>query len=114
MGLPNGSRNRDRPEESHACSNKARKSSLPDRRATSGHLLGSGCLASTDVNGPQPPNDRPQSTAPTPARGLAIANMLLTDGTGPLHQAQSAPSLEAAIRDAIGRLDPAAEDLLPM
>jgi hypothetical protein len=42
-----------------------------------------------------------------------LMRWLLTDGTGPLYQAQGAPPLEVAVRDAIHRLDPSAEVLLP-
>jgi hypothetical protein len=54
-----------------------------------------------------------RTSAPVPARGVAIASTLLTDGTGPLYRAQGAPPLEVAVRDAIRRLDPSAEVLLP-
>jgi hypothetical protein len=49
--------------------------------------------------------------APTPvsARGLAIASVLLTDGTGPLYNAASTSDLASTIRDAIGFLDPMAD-----
>ncbi len=46
--------------------------------------------------------------APTPvsARGLALASVLLTDGTGPLYNAASTSDLASTVRDAIGFLDP--------
>jgi hypothetical protein len=46
--------------------------------------------------------------APTPvsARGVAVASMLLTDGTGPLYNAANTSDLASTIRDAIGFLDP--------
>jgi hypothetical protein len=51
-------------------------------------------------------------SAPVPARGVAIASTLLTDGTGPLYHAHSAQPLRAAVRDAIDHLNPSAELLL--
>jgi hypothetical protein len=54
-----------------------------------------------------------RASAPVPARGVAIASTLLTDGTGPLYHAHSAQPLRAAVRDAIRELDPSAELLLP-
>lgn len=43
---------------------------------------------------------------PVPARGVAIAELLLTDGTGPLYNAASPSDLAATVRDAIRHLDP--------
>jgi hypothetical protein len=53
-----------------------------------------------------------RASAPVPARGVAIASTLLTDGTGPLYHAYSAQPLRAAVRDAIDQLNPSAELLL--
>jgi len=54
-----------------------------------------------------------RASAPVPARGVAIASALLTDGTGPLYHAHSTQPLRAAVRDAIRELDPSAGVLLP-
>lgn len=51
-------------------------------------------------------------SAPVPARGVAIASMLLSDGTGPLYNARSGLDLRDTVRDAIRHLDPSAQ-LLP-
>jgi hypothetical protein len=40
---------------------------------------------------------------------VAIANLLLTDGTGPLYNPGSTSDLTAAVRDAIRYLDPMAD-----
>jgi hypothetical protein len=45
---------------------------------------------------------------PVAARGAAMAMVLLTDGTGPVHNQRSALSLTAAVREAIRQLDPLA------
>jgi hypothetical protein len=45
---------------------------------------------------------------PVAARGAATAMVLLTDGTGPVHNPRSALSLTAAVREAIRQLDPLA------
>jgi len=47
-----------------------------------------------------------RASTPVPARGVAIANLLLTDGTGPLYNARSTTDLGAAVRDAVRHLDP--------
>jgi hypothetical protein len=44
---------------------------------------------------------------PTPARGVAMASLLLTDGTGPLYNHDSAVDLHAALREVTVQLDPA-------
>ena len=49
-----------------------------------------------------------RASAPVPARGVAIASRLLTDGTGPLYNVKSAMDLRALVRSAIRQLDPAA------
>jgi hypothetical protein len=49
-----------------------------------------------------------QAAAPIPARGVAIASALISDGTGPLYNARSELNLGAAVRDAIRHLDPSA------
>jgi hypothetical protein len=46
---------------------------------------------------------------PVAARGAALAMVLLTDGTGPVHNPRSPLSLTAAVREAIRQLDPHAE-----
>jgi hypothetical protein len=43
---------------------------------------------------------------PVPARGVAMANLLLIDGTGPVYNVRSERDLRMAIRDAIHYLDP--------
>ncbi|HWM59383.1 MAG TPA: hypothetical protein VNO83_16260 [Pseudonocardia sp.] len=43
---------------------------------------------------------------PVPARGVALAHVLLTDGTGPLFHHQPDRDLAAAVRDAVQCLDP--------
>jgi hypothetical protein len=45
---------------------------------------------------------------PVAARGVAMAMVLLTDGTSPVYNRRSPLSLTAATRDAIRQLDPAA------
>jgi hypothetical protein len=47
-----------------------------------------------------------RAPAPVSARGLAIASVLLTDGTGPLYNAKSTSDLASTVRDAIYFLDP--------
>jgi hypothetical protein len=42
-----------------------------------------------------------RASASVSARGVAIANLLLTDGTGPLYNAQGTASLGATVRDAV-------------
>jgi hypothetical protein len=49
-----------------------------------------------------------RATGPVPARGVAIASRLLSDGTGPLYNARNGSDLGAAVRDAIRHLDPSA------
>jgi len=43
---------------------------------------------------------------PVEARGAAMAMVLLTDGTGPVHNHRAPLSLTAAVREAIRQLDP--------
>ena len=43
---------------------------------------------------------------PVPARGVAAAKQLLTDGTGPLYNPASTTDLSAALREVVGLLDP--------
>ena len=45
---------------------------------------------------------------PVPARGVAIASLLLTDGTGPLYHLPSTVDLPAAVYAAVHHLDPRA------
>jgi hypothetical protein len=44
---------------------------------------------------------------PVPARGVALANLLLTDGTGPLYSPLSTVDLADAVAEAGALLDPA-------
>jgi hypothetical protein len=50
---------------------------------------------------------------PVAARGVAMAMVMLTDGTGPVYNRRSPLSLTAATRDAIRQLAPAAADPRP-
>ncbi len=50
-----------------------------------------------------------RATRPVPPRGVALANLLLTDGTGPLYSRGARRDLRAAVRNAIAHLDPAAD-----
>jgi hypothetical protein len=43
---------------------------------------------------------------PTPARGVAMASMLLRDGTGPLYNPESTVDIHEALRETIAELDP--------
>lgn len=54
-----------------------------------------------------------RASAPVPARGVAIASILLTDGSGPLYNPASRVSLGAAVQEAIQHLDPSTA-LLPV
>jgi hypothetical protein len=47
-----------------------------------------------------------RASTPVSARGVAIASMLLTDGTGPLYNAANTSDLASTVRDAIAFLDP--------
>lgn len=49
---------------------------------------------------------------PVPARGVALAQSLLSDGAGPLYNIDTTVTLNAALQEAIRRLDPATT-LLP-
>jgi hypothetical protein len=51
-------------------------------------------------------------TRPVPARGAALANLLLIDGGGPVYRARSPHELDSAVREAIRHLDPGAR-LIP-
>ena len=44
---------------------------------------------------------------PVPARGVAMASVLLTDGSGPVYGRRAAVPLSVALGDAITQLDPA-------
>ncbi len=44
---------------------------------------------------------------PVPARGVAAANRLLTDGTGPIYNTSSTTDLVGAVREVVELLDPA-------
>lgn len=46
---------------------------------------------------------------PVPARGVAMANLLLTDGSGPIYDPRSRVDLRAAVRDAIDHLEPSSD-----
>ncbi|BEP12795.1 hypothetical protein acdb102_11060 [Acidothermaceae bacterium B102] len=50
-----------------------------------------------------------RSPLPVPARGVALASLLLTDGTGPVYNPRSRRSLDEALRDSIRYLDPTVE-----
>ena len=50
-----------------------------------------------------------RSPLPVPARGVALASLLLTDGTGPVYNPLSQRSLNEALRDSIRYLDPTVE-----
>jgi hypothetical protein len=54
-----------------------------------------------------------RASAPVPARGVAIASILLADGAGPLYNRHSRVDLEVAVQEAIKHLDPTTA-LLPM
>ncbi|HEY7947600.1 MAG TPA: hypothetical protein VID75_07990 [Acidimicrobiales bacterium] len=47
------------------------------------------------------------SELPAPARGVAMAAVLLRDGAGPLYNGRSAVDLRRAVQDVTARLDPA-------
>jgi hypothetical protein len=49
-----------------------------------------------------------RAPSPVPARGVAIASGLLSDGTGPLYNERSRQNLRVVIRSAIHHLDPSA------
>jgi hypothetical protein len=46
---------------------------------------------------------------PVPVRGVAIASLLLIDGTGPAYRSRGGIDLAAAVQGAVRHLDPAAE-----
>jgi hypothetical protein len=50
-----------------------------------------------------------RASAPVPANGVAAANLLLTDGTGPLYNVllASKTALSDAVAEAVSKLDPA-------
>lgn len=52
--------------------------------------------------------ERLRMPLPVPARGVALANLLLTDGTGPLYNPLSTVALDDAVAEAVAFLDPAA------
>ena len=54
-----------------------------------------------------------RASAPVPARGVAIASALLTDGSGPVYNRNSRVDLRAAVQEAIHHLDPSTA-LLPV
>jgi hypothetical protein len=54
-----------------------------------------------------------RADVPVPARGVAMASTLLTDGAGPLYNRNSPVSLSVAVREAIRHLDPTTA-LLPV
>jgi hypothetical protein len=47
-----------------------------------------------------------RSAQPVPARGVALARLLLTDGAGPTHNRRNRSDLAVAARDVIRYLDP--------
>jgi hypothetical protein len=48
-----------------------------------------------------------RATGPMPARGVAVAARLLTDGRGPIYNPNAPDDLAATLRFAIEQLDPA-------
>jgi hypothetical protein len=50
--------------------------------------------------------DALRAPGPASARGVALANLLLTDGTSPVYQRHSPVDLPAALRAAVRHLDP--------
>ena len=50
--------------------------------------------------------DALRAAQPVSARGVAIARLLLTDGTGPLYNARHPDDVGAVVRDALVYLDP--------
>ena len=50
---------------------------------------------------------RLSTAAPLPARGVAMASVLLTDGTGPVYRQHAGDTLAAALEAALDQLDPA-------
>jgi len=53
--------------------------------------------------------DALRAPLPVPARGVAMANRLLVDGTGPVHNRRSDIDLRGALQEAIRELDPTAQ-----
>lgn len=51
---------------------------------------------------------RLSNPGPVPARGVAMASVLLTDGTGPVYRRHAGGTLAAAVEAALAQLDPAA------
>jgi hypothetical protein len=47
-----------------------------------------------------------RAALPVPVRGVAMANRLLTDATGPVYNRRSPVDLRIALRDAIWQMDP--------
>ncbi len=45
-----------------------------------------------------------RDSLPAPARGVAMASRLLSDGTGPLYSARNSEDLRAAVREAVHHL----------
>jgi len=43
---------------------------------------------------------------PVPARGVAMANWLLRDGTGPIYNRHRSAELGIALKEAVAQLDP--------
>jgi hypothetical protein len=52
-----------------------------------------------------------RAAGPVPARGVALAHLLLTDATGPLYNGRSRVDLADAVREAIHFLDPTVDVL---
>jgi hypothetical protein len=50
--------------------------------------------------------DSLRAALPVPVRGVAMANHLLTDATGPVYSRKSLVDLRVALRDAIRQMDP--------
>ena len=55
-----------------------------------------------------------RSRLPVPVRGAAMANLLITDGRGPVYNRRSTRDLGAAVREAVRFLDPFSDLMEPV
>jgi len=55
-----------------------------------------------------------RSRLPVPVRGAAMANLLITDGRGPVYNRRSTRNLGAAVREAVRFLDPFSDLMEPI
>jgi len=55
-----------------------------------------------------------RSLLPVPVRGAAMANLLITDGRGPVYNRRSTRDLGAAVREAVRFLDPFSDLMEPV